>query len=713
MFGRGSRFISFFKRNKNSFEGTLYAVVQGSSAKVLYQNCQLRLESPEDELDPTSPYHITIERSAEEYVDEEDEMTNSIRFAVVPAVVPSTYEARDVIGVAFSVNNRRFVFGMEEGDEDEYNRLKQLIAGAVVSVRDGIPNADVSLAEADRILAPLISSGHEPTRFTLPMPWGPVPTLDPTEVLFSCSADLMGAKDEHGRSWELLTANTRVTVAELEDRSGYEAWECYLVIKTGDMGQTLLPINDAMYPKFESKTQRFMFLVNLNKVPTGADDPYLVVALDIKNLGDYEALRDLVTRRLVIKTREAAGYKAADNKKQAEIDYLARAMEDVDIDMDTEYGSDFHDSDLEYDSAFDDEKEVVYSPSPGDKRDAITGVMASKSSGVAFVTRGSTFERIKTNADSFFAAPDDEDNEISWNVADRQGRMITPKQMMLRQQDAKMIVLGDDKRSAYVMDVERGQIVEEYKANKDGVDFNIDNIFAHTKDDERSQEQLFGGLNKTSFFLMDPRLAGDNKMVAAQSYQYRSNQQLSCSAVTAEGNLVIGTAKGEVKLFNAYDKRAKTNYPGTGDAIIGVDVTKDGKWVLATTKRYVMLLSTSIQGSTQTGFQKSVPVDQKRPYRLSLSPADVAAMGGHLQINFTPARFNTGRGMERFIVAGVNSKVVIWSLSKVLKGDKCYDIVEKAKEDHVVGTDLNYDSMDVVVAFDDSVRVEARRKRGQ
>ena len=56
----------------------------------------------------------------------------------------------------------------------------------------------------------------------------------------------------------------------------------------------------------------------------------------------------------------------------------------------------------------------------------------------------------------------------------------------------------------------------------------------------------------------------------------------------------IHTQDGKVRLYN--DKslaRANTAIPGLGAPITAIDVTHDGKWVLATTDKYLMVVKTT------------------------------------------------------------------------------------------------------------------------
>ena len=61
-----------------------------------------------------------------------------------------------------------------------------------------------------------------------------------------------------------------------------------------------------------------------------------------------------------------------------------------------------------------------------------------------------------------------------------------------------------------------------------------------------------------------------------------------------DGYIVVGSNDGQIRLYS--DKslsRANTAIPGLGAPITAVDVTYDGKWVLATTNNYLMVVKTT------------------------------------------------------------------------------------------------------------------------
>ena len=208
---------------------------------------------------------------------------------------------------------------------------------------------------------------------------------------------------------------------------------------------------------------------------------------------------------------------------------------------------------------------------------------------------------------------------------------------MLHDQDSKMILQNPTNPHAlYNLDIERGKIVEEWKVHDDVQVNHItpDNKFAPT-----TREQTVVGASHNALFRIDPRVSG-TKLVESQFKQYVSKNKFSGVATTAAGKLAVASEKGDIRLFDTIGKNAKTALPPLGDPIVGIDVTANGRYIVATTGTYLLLIDTLIgegkyQG--QLGFDRSFPAAAKpQPKRLQLKPQHVAYMGN--KISFTPAR---------------------------------------------------------------------------
>jgi hypothetical protein len=212
-------------------------------------------------------------------------------------------------------------------------------------------------------------------------------------------------------------------------------------------------------------------------------------------------------------------------------------------------------------------------------------------------------------------------------------------QVMLHDQDSKMILMNPtDPNSLYSMDIERGKVVEEWKVHDD---INVDHIAPDNKFAQTTREQTLVGVSNNALFRIDPRMSG-TKLVDSQYKQYAGKNKFSGVATTSSGKLAVASEKGDIRLFDSIGKNAKTALPPLGDPILGIDITANGRWIVATTKTYLLLIDTLIgegryQGSL--GFDRSFPATAKpKPKRLQLRGEHVAYMNH--DVSFTPARYS-------------------------------------------------------------------------
>ena len=208
---------------------------------------------------------------------------------------------------------------------------------------------------------------------------------------------------------------------------------------------------------------------------------------------------------------------------------------------------------------------------------------------------------------------------------------------MLHDQDTKMVLMDSTERhSLFSLDIERGKVVEEWKVHED---IQVDNIAPDNKFAQMTPEQTLVGTSHNALFRIDPRVSG-MKMVDSQYKQYVAKNKFSGVTTTASGKLAVASEKGDIRLFDSIGKNAKTALPPLGDPILGVDVTANGRWIVATTKTYLLLLDTLIGEGRYTGslgFDRSFPANAKPiPRRLQLRAEHVAYMNH--TVSFTPAR---------------------------------------------------------------------------
>lgn len=228
-------------------------------------------------------------------------------------------------------------------------------------------------------------------------------------------------------------------------------------------------------------------------------------------------------------------------------------------------------------------------------------------------------------------------------------------------------------------------------------------------------EQTFLGLSHNALYRIDPRLSG-NKIVDSDLKQYTSKNAFSAAATTEKGYIAVASDKGDIRMFDKLGMRAKTAIPALGEPIIGLDVSADGRWVLATCRTYLLLidaLQKEGKNEGKLGFERSFAKDSKpQPRRLGLTPSHVAQFHYETKspLAFTPARFNTGvEDKETAIITATGPFIITWNLKRVLAMRKdCYTIKryneEVMADDFKFGTDKN-----VIVALPNQVELVGKQ----
>ncbi|EFW14037.1 hypothetical protein D8B26_004065 [Coccidioides posadasii str. Silveira] len=306
--------------------------------------------------------------------------------------------------------------------------------------------------------------------------------------------------------------------------------------------------------------------------------------------------------------------------------------------------------------------------------------------------------------------------EFSTNISKvetSKGRLFSPKKVMLHAEDSNMILQNESEpNTLYRMDLEYGKVVDEWKVHDD---IPVTNFAPENKFSQMTSHQPFLGISRNALYRVDPRLSG-NKLVEADLKQYVSKNDFSVAATTEKGYIAVASNKGDVRLFDRLGINAKTHIPALGEPIIGLDVSADGRWVLATCRTYLLLidaLQKEGKNEGRLGFEKPFGKDSKpQPRRLGLQPSHVAQFQHETgaPLSFTPARFNTGLdSSETSIITATGPFIITWNLKKVLAGRKDpYTIkryAEEVKADNFkFGSDKN-----VIVALPNEVNMVAKQ----
>jgi hypothetical protein len=327
----------------------------------------------------------------------------------------------------------------------------------------------------------------------------------------------------------------------------------------------------------------------------------------------------------------------------------------------------------------------------------------------SFVVRGSKIGVFKHTPNNHL--------EFSTNISKVMtpgGKLMNPKKVMLHSEDKDLVLQNEgDPNKLYRMDLEYGKVVDEWNVHDD---IPVVNFAPEKKFAQMTGEKTFLGVSNNALFRVDPRVSG-NKLVESDLKQYASKNDFSALSTTEKGYIAVASNKGDIRLFDRLGIRAKTSLPALGDPIIGMDVSANGRWILGTTKNYILLIDAQQKDGKnegKLGFEKPFSADSKpQPRRLALTPEHVAQFfhetGKH--VSFTPAKFNTGIDgtEETSIITATGPYIVEWNLKRILRGMKApYKI--KRYEEEVKADDFKFGSdKNVIVALPNEVNMVAKQ----
>jgi len=332
---------------------------------------------------------------------------------------------------------------------------------------------------------------------------------------------------------------------------------------------------------------------------------------------------------------------------------------------------------------------------------------------------GSRFDRsfvVRGSKIGVFRHMPNKNLEFSTNISKIEtpkGKLFSPTKVMLHSEDQNMVMQdSNNPNSLYRMDLEYGKIVDEWKVHDD---IPVTNFAPETKFAQQTANQPFVGHSRNALFRIDPRVAG-NKLVEQQLKQYMSKNDFSAAATTEKGHIAVASDKGDIRLFDRIGVNAKTHIPALGEAIIGLDVSADGRWLLATCRTYLLLIDAmQKEGKNEgkLGFEKPFAKDNKpQPRRLAMKPEHVAQFQHETgaPLTFTPAKFNAAPdGQETSIITSTGPFLITWSLKKVVQGQRDpYQI--KRYSDQVIADNFEFGSdKNVILALPNEVDMVSRK----
>ncbi len=266
--------------------------------------------------------------------------------------------------------------------------------------------------------------------------------------------------------------------------------------------------------------------------------------------------------------------------------------------------------------------------------------------------------------------------------------------------DTNMILLDKkNPNTAFRYDLGKGKIVEEWTA--EGMK-KIEAVTHEKKFDQMTDNPLVHGVNTNSLFTMDARVNKKNKVVATKSY--KTNPKMHCIKTTDFGGIATGSLNGEIRLYNQVGKNAKTLLTCFGDAIRDIDVTADGKYLLATCDRYLILVPTICKGE-KNGFNVQMGKEKPHPKTLKIKPIDLNKYGLD-KFNFTAAKFNVNKNDgETNIITSLGDYIIIWNFTKIKKGILDDYKIRKVNQ-KVLENQFKFNRNQFVVTMENKLRIQ-------
>jgi len=283
---------------------------------------------------------------------------------------------------------------------------------------------------------------------------------------------------------------------------------------------------------------------------------------------------------------------------------------------------------------------------------------------------------------------------------------------ILMDYESKMNLLTPGSGSIYNTDLNTGKLLNEFSFKKDGVDLSIVDIVNDTKAAQLSSDSTFLSLGEKSIDRWDTRvkqglvqtLASPVTLGYEGGRSYATNPKFTCVATSGNGYRAVGSRDGKIRLYNdKVEQIAKTSIPSLGAPIDHIDVTYDGRWVLATTKSFLIVLKTIYtEGSKELcGFTSRLGAKAPKPRLLMLTPEDAVYTK---QAPLEKAKFSwitDNNRKERYIVASCGNYTVQWNFRavKIAKPDVVTNgltTVQKyaliPKSEHIIDTTFMHDN---------------------
>ena len=287
--------------------------------------------------------------------------------------------------------------------------------------------------------------------------------------------------------------------------------------------------------------------------------------------------------------------------------------------------------------------------------------------------------------------------------------IIISKAKMFNNDNEILFQDSNNKNTIYQYDLNKQQIIQDWDCdvNKKFLNCNIntDDLLDFTypkKLGQLNEKNEMIGINCNSIFLLDQRVNRKNKIVDFKNYS--TNPNFKSIVTTGFGGIATGSENGDIRLFNEIGRNAKTLMTGFNYPIKYLDSTIDGKYILATCDKYILVINTENEYNLN-GFNTCFRTTTIKPLILHLSINDLIKYNLNNEF-FTPAKFNNNTNCkEMMIISSLGQYIILWNFKQVQNGEtNIYRIINV--NEYVIGKTTKFDKNQLIIALPDKLRLQ-------
>ncbi|OHS98508.1 hypothetical protein TRFO_35036 [Tritrichomonas foetus] len=309
------------------------------------------------------------------------------------------------------------------------------------------------------------------------------------------------------------------------------------------------------------------------------------------------------------------------------------------------------------------------------------------------------------------------DNNCSFRMAlpkivDENKQLVIGSDMLNINHDRSLLILDDDNPTEiHDMNLDRGIILTHYDSvDQYGVDQKLKKLLPTRSN---GHDSTFLAFTDRDTIMFDPR---SSKSLINKS-EYKTKNGFTSGATSRNGYVAIGSKDGIVRLYSQPCKtRATINFQMNvgGDPIIGLDISEDEQWVVATCPYYLSVFNVLSQSTGKLGFVKAMGKDKPPLTRLTIKQEHqqyIAQIFNGVLPSFSPAKFEMKNHKISSIISAIGSCIVSWNFQRIENGCLPSYSIKLVGEEIIADNEPFENTHDILFITDNQVSVIERKMK--